>query len=860
MKKIFSKNVTNKVLIFVLIVLLINFIVPTYSQADFGGVLFDPLVDLISAIGDALLAALQYFMYDGNVSLQDQSLFALTVPNLVFSPTDFEVGLTNEETQDLANGNLEIYKINEDTLDDTSWWAYLTTPTYTLIDLFNNRPIDDYILETQIHLSPYGIPIVRYSPEEIFSNQVPALDVNFITPKQWEGDTQEATDAMNERSVTQILQETVSGWYVVLRNLAIIGLLSVLLYVGIRMVISSTASDKAKYKQMLMDWVVALCILFFLHYMMSFILTFVEILVDGISSATSDVVVGVYTDETYSTLVKNYFGEELVYKTDLTGLCRLQVQSKDLSVKLIYLIFYIALVIYTIMFTWIYVKRAITMAFLTLVAPLVSITYPIDKMRDGQAQAFNIWLKEYVFNALLQPFHLIIYTVFLGSSMSIATTNPIYAILFLAFIVPSEKLLRKMFGFDSSETAGGMSTAMSLFGGAAVLNGASRLVNRFGKGNSKKGNNDAGGRKALRTKSNITDPNTPSLTSAFGIGNRSNQQALSQHTQTRNRNLNESNRQINRQGATNQNNNNLNSANSAPARYTRARRNNRQNPVNSTPIRNSNKPRRIKGAMGVIGHMAGGAAKFAGRAAVTGLGAGVGATIGLAAGIAGGDLDDVISSAATGTALGRGAAHILSDSASSFVTEKIPDMASDMRDIYEVGAYGEGEAALRAQTREFMSDSDYRQQIALNLQGELGRAPSSSELNNAMRVKSEYYNAGITDIGQINKAMKTEKELKSNLKNELMKQNIPEEQAEMQAAQKAREQSIVITKMANKISDDDFRDMDRRKEIRKNIEKQLLSKVQLESMSEKEQRKTKVQAAQQATDVMELIRKQKGIY
>ena len=331
---------------------------------------------------------------------------------------------------------------------------------------------------------------------------------------------------------------------------------------------------------------------------------------------------------------------------------------------------------------------------------------------------------------------------------------------------------------------------------------------------------------------------------------------MSQHTQTRNRNLNESNRQINRQGATNQNNNNLNSANSAPARYKRVRRNNRQNPVNSTPIRNSNKPRRIKGAMGVIGHMAGGAAKFA----VTGLGAGVGATVGLAAGIAGGDLDDVISSTVTGTALGGGAAHILSDSASSFVTEKIPDMASDMRDIYEVGAYGEGEAALRAQTREFMSDSDYRQQIALNLQGELGRAPSSSELNNAMRVGSEYYNAGITDIGQINKAMKTEKELKSNLKNELMKQNIPEEQAEMQAAQKAREQSIVITKMANKISDDDFRDMDRRKEIRKNIEKQLLSKVQLESMSEKEQRKTKVQAAQQAVDVMELIREQKGIY
>ena len=38
------------------------------------------------------------------------------------------------------------------------------------------------------------------------------------------------------------------------------------------------------------------------------------------------------------------------------------------------------------------------MAFLTLIAPLVALTYPIDKMNDGQAQAFNRWMKEYIFN------------------------------------------------------------------------------------------------------------------------------------------------------------------------------------------------------------------------------------------------------------------------------------------------------------------------------------------------------------------------------------------------------------------------------------------------------------------------------
>ena len=33
------------------------------------------------------------------------------------------------------------------------------------------------------------------------------------------------------------------------------------------------------------------------------------------------------------------------------------------------------------------------MAFLTLIAPIVAFTYPIDKMADGQAQGFDMWVK-----------------------------------------------------------------------------------------------------------------------------------------------------------------------------------------------------------------------------------------------------------------------------------------------------------------------------------------------------------------------------------------------------------------------------------------------------------------------------------
>ena len=46
------------------------------------------------------------------------------------------------------------------------------------------------------------------------------------------------------------------------------GLLSVLIYIGIRIIISSASQDKAKYKQRLIDWLVAFCLLFFMHYIM----------------------------------------------------------------------------------------------------------------------------------------------------------------------------------------------------------------------------------------------------------------------------------------------------------------------------------------------------------------------------------------------------------------------------------------------------------------------------------------------------------------------------------------------------------------------------------------------------------------
>lgn len=882
--KIFTKkNIVQKVIIAIVIVLSFNFIIPNYSQAGFGGVLMGPIIDLFAAIGDAVMSALQFFFYDGG----------------------FSIG----ETADISSGfnqfTLPASKIRNGDVQLSDFGMVATDTPDTIIDSKNFDKGLRSIISFGLLEKDYGIPVIKYTPEAIFSNEVPALDVNFINPKDWSkvpGVTN--GEAMNEKSITQALHSTIANWYVALRNLAIVALLSILLYVGIRMVISSTSSDKAKYKQMLMDWLIALCIVFFLHYIMSFILTVTDIITSGIGSAGGITVQILDGDG------------NIEFDTDLTGLCRLQVQYEDLGARLVYLIFYLALVIYTVMFTWTYVKRAILMAFLTLMAPLVAITYPIDKISDGKAQAYGIWLKEFIFNSLLQPFHLIIYTIFLGSSMEIAVENPIYAILFLAFIIPSEKLLRKMFGFEKSSTAGAMSTAAGILGGAAVMRSASNLIGKVG-GKSKGSSGKAG----VRTKNNaITDSNAPSkvkdmastlggnqrqgtitgqednlgainrnaseaengvngavrdgysqtqsglwvpssASSANGVtnngttnnGTTGSGQRLSQQTQARNRSIRD-----NFAWRKDENGNNIDDrgigqwlgqgigktvsdgknwagqkldskfGSTKFGRLVKGTNNGvRSLAKGAKNFYNSRNPfaNTIRGAVGTAGKTAIGTAKFAGKAAV-------GATFGLAAGIAGDDLEDVFKFGAAGAALGVAGLPVLG--------RGISNAASNMRSTYETEAFGAEEAALREQSREKMKDDEYRDVMDELYQDMYGKEPTISESKQIARNGIEYYNAGITDTKEIKKSVKFEKELRDRM--------VADGINEQDATERAKKQAMVISNMASKIDEKELINESKRKDRRNQIFKQLRDT----GMEEKA-------AASGADYTIQLLMKRKGL-
>jgi hypothetical protein len=423
MKFFTNKKIVQKIVIAILIVILTSFCIPSASQADTGGKLMSPIIQLVVSLMDGVQHLLELSM------LGEYSSFMQDVAR------EYEVDGAPTETSE-------------------------TGPIYQ---------VDEFIDANFFGLNAINIPRITYTPEEIFSNRVPALDVNFINPSITTGDS-ETDEKMN---VAVKLRPTIASWYVAMRYIAIVGLLSVLVYIGIRMLLTSVAADRAKYKQMLFDWIVAICLVFILHYIMSFTMTMSETITSMISPNAN----GTFTVYATNMDGAGFSKYQIAFTTNLMSYVRFMVQAGDLSTKVAFLCLYIMLVIFSIRFTWIYLKRVLNMAFLTLIAPLVALTYPIDKVGDGKAQAFNMWLKEYIYNALIQPLDLLLYTVLLGSAIDLAIDNPIYAIVALGFIIAAEKLVKQMFGFNKA--SGG--TVGSLAAAAGVTTLANSALNAFAK-------------------------------------------------------------------------------------------------------------------------------------------------------------------------------------------------------------------------------------------------------------------------------------------------------------------------------------------------------------------------------------------
>lgn len=291
-----------------------------------------------------------------------------------------------------------------------------------------------------------GVPL-----DKILFNEIPILGINFFNTVS----SGAGADTINN------IRTQVSIWYVAIRNLSAAILAVIVLYVGIRMAISSVAEEKAKYKRMLADWVVSLVLLFVLHYIMILIIN----INDGIVAILAKADAGTKFIGDSATIMDVLWYNAMV--------------SLSFTEQLGNTVLYFMLAIMSFVFFATYIKRMITIAFLIMIAPIITITYSLDRMGDGKSQALNTWLKNFVYNILLQPFQCIIYLALVKTAInSISAANlssVMIAIIMVFFMYEAEDIIKEIFHFEGKSVANTIAQA-------ALVSSAIGLVSKAASG------------------------------------------------------------------------------------------------------------------------------------------------------------------------------------------------------------------------------------------------------------------------------------------------------------------------------------------------------------------------------------------
>lgn len=276
---------------------------------------------------------------------------------------------------------------------------------------------------------PAGSTMTEFTIQDLVFNKYKLFNINIF-------------DLGNDKTNANYkIKESVIKWYGATRNLGITLSLLVLIYIGIRMAISTVASDKIKYKKMLIDWMTSFVLIFIMQYLLVF------------AMETSEGILEIIPEQSENL-------ENAIIKGD-GNLTSKSIQTKMQQNKgwnfATTCILYWMLVYYQLKFAMLYLKRLFSTSLLILIGPLVTLTYAIDKVGDNKAQGYSRWLKELLVNIYIQPLHAMLYVVFIGSAGEIAKYAPVFAILFLSALSRGEKIVKNVFnlrGLNSINSIG----------------------------------------------------------------------------------------------------------------------------------------------------------------------------------------------------------------------------------------------------------------------------------------------------------------------------------------------------------------------------------------------------------------------
>ena len=290
-------------------------------------------------------------------------------------------------------------------------------------------------------------------------------EVSYVNPLF---DSGGADDGLNE--VFGIFQKISATIYVI-----------ILVYMGIRVLLISTADKKAKFKALLFDWVKGMAILYLFPYAIRYAILLNHAIVTYIDANK----VGAIAESSPSIKKSDNMSlADVENEVDTSGTDYMQIMYNDAiaTFKLAPAICWFIMLIQMVQFWIVYIKRLIKVTFLIAIFPLVTISYAIDKIGDGKSQAFDNWWKEFLLEVFIQSFHAINYVVVMGLVFEFASTNWFLAIIGTTYVIKGADIIRSLFAQMKGGGAGGpMNLAKSMIKARAIASGV-RQVGGMAKG------------------------------------------------------------------------------------------------------------------------------------------------------------------------------------------------------------------------------------------------------------------------------------------------------------------------------------------------------------------------------------------
>lgn len=324
-------------------------------------------------------------------------------------------------------------------------------------------------------------PVVTQKGETVSEEQKPASGKNENSSNVNQSATSSNTSQKKQNQsstnkVVESIREAVAKWYYIMRLIVIAFMLVLLIFVGIKMAISTIASDKAVYKQMLVDWVAGMIIVFSIHYIMIAILNVNDAIVASLQDLVKQKVTA---QEEFEYGDDNQQKTASEMETTLYESARTRAYSLKLTDGFTGLIIYGVLVYYAWRFAIMYFKRIVNIVILTLLAPVVSGSYAFNKVMSGKSKIFSTWLSEYIMNVSVQTIHAVIYVSFMSTALLLSLesiSGVVLAIILLNFMVKADKILRQIF-----RLAGGKGSLAGDMTERSTIQDVKKDVKSFGK-------------------------------------------------------------------------------------------------------------------------------------------------------------------------------------------------------------------------------------------------------------------------------------------------------------------------------------------------------------------------------------------